>query len=117
MEDLVTFIPSEQTLGSLFRIKTNALITDIHKSLNTYLSELPNVKYVYSELDKMYRVVVYRNGLVDERFHIQVCCVQPKPNIDMFMYTHPTLYIVFTSEIHSKYDEYYNVYKGLEISL
>lgn len=117
VDQVVKFIYSEHVLGSSFRIQTNMFITDVHNTLNNYLMEQSYIKYKYSTADQMYNVVVYKNGLVDERFNIQVCCIKPTVNTDLFMYTNPTLYIVFTAEIpgSSVISKQYVIYKDLKM--
>ena len=112
----IKFIPSEKVLGTSFRFQTNAFITDVHNALNTYLMKHPHIKYQYSSIDHMYRVVGYKDGLVDERFNIQVCCVAPSTTTDLFIYTNPLLYIVFTSEILSSsiISNQYQIFKDLK---
>lgn len=113
---VIKFIPSERVLGTSFRIQTNAFIDDVHNALNIYLTKHPHVKYQYSAVDQMYRVVGYKDGLVDERFNIQVCCIAPSTTTDLFIYTNPLLYIVFTSEILSSsiFSNQYQIFKDLK---
>jgi hypothetical protein len=116
MNQVIKFIPSENTIGSSFRIHTNAFINDVHATITMYLMKQKHIKYQYSTVEQLYRVVGYKDGLVDERFHIQICCVATAPT-DLFIYTNPTLFIVFNTEIlgSSAISKQYEIYKDLKM--
>jgi hypothetical protein len=136
MNQFVKFIPSEKSMGTSFRIQTNMLITAVHYTLNNYLTEQSYIKYQYSSINQIYRVVVYKNGLVDERFNIQVCCLEPPVNAELFTPNGvtqdikgqqlpinqlkgnpPTLYVVFNTEIPGSavISKQYTIYKDLKM--
>lgn len=91
------------------------LIYSVFK-IRVALNTKSTINYKYITYDQVYRVVLYNNGLVNERFQIQVCCVEPPNTSELGLNILPTLYVVFYTEIpgSSIISEEYNIYQELK---